>query len=89
MIRMFARHDVTDYATWRRHYDAFDGERRALGVKAEAVYPSADGGADVTVTHDFESLEEAKALATSARLRDVMKEAGVTGSPTIWFTRLD
>ena len=89
MIRMFARHDVADLATWRRHYDAFDAERRSLGVKAEAVYPSARGGADVTVTHDFDSLEQADAFAASPRLREVMAEAGVVGSPTVWFTRLD
>lgn len=24
MVRLFVRHTVSDYGTWRKHYDAFD-----------------------------------------------------------------
>ena len=36
MIRMFVRHDVEDYAKWRRAYDDFNDERigARLGVRA-------------------------------------------------------
>jgi hypothetical protein len=88
MIRMFVRHDVADYGAWRRAYDAFDAERRQMGVVGDAVYPSAEKETDVTVSHDFETLEAAKALIGSQRLREVRGAAGVTSVPTIWFTRL-
>ena len=88
MIRMFARHDVADFARWREQYDAFDTERRGLGVVAEAVYPSADNETDVTVSHDFATLEAAKAFVASERLREIMARAGVAGQPTVWFTKL-
>ena len=39
-----------------------------------------------TVTHDFESLDKAKAFMESPRLKEVMTAAGVTGQPTVWFT---
>jgi len=88
MIRMFVRHDVGDYDKWRRAYDAFDAERRTMGVLGDAVYPSAERETDVTAHHDFETLEAAKAFIGSQRLREVMGAAGVTSVPTIWFTRL-
>jgi len=88
MIRMFVRHDVADYARWRRAYDAFDAERPGMGVVGAAVYPSAEKETDVTITHDFETLEAAKAFIGSQRLREVMGAAGVTSVPTIWFTKL-
>ena len=87
MIRMFIRHDVADYGAWRRAYDAFDPERRQMGVVGEAVYLSTEKDRDVTVFHDFENLEAAKAFIASQRLREVMGAAGVTSVPTIWFTR--
>jgi hypothetical protein len=88
MIRMFVRHDVADYAAWRRAYDAFDAERRQMGVLGDAVYPSAEKETDVTAYHDFETLEAAKAFIASPRLREVMGAAGVSSVPAIWFTRL-
>ena len=86
MIRMFARHQVKDFATWKRAYDDFDDERRGMGVSGDAVYQGADDPNDVTVCHDFETLQSAQAFMESPRLRDVMAEAGVAGEPTVWFT---
>jgi hypothetical protein len=84
--RMFVRHDVTDYAAWRKTYDGFDATRRKLGVTAQAVYRSVDDPNNVTVTHDFKTVESAKAFAASAELKAAMQKAGVKGAPQIWFT---
>ncbi len=88
MIRMFARHTVADFARWREQYDAFDAERRGMGVVGEAVYPSAEDATDVTLSHDFANLEAARAFVASKRLQEVMANAGVVGQPTVWFTKL-
>jgi hypothetical protein len=85
-VRMYVRHEVNDYATWRKGYDAFDAERKRMGVTGAAVYKSIDNPNDVTVTHDFRSADKAKAFASSARLKEVMDKAGVKGAPQIWFT---
>jgi hypothetical protein len=87
MIRVFVRHDVKDYETWRKAYNAFDAERTRLGVKAQAVFQSVDDPSDITVWHDVDSIEAARAFVGSARLREVMKDAGVVGTPLIWFTQ--
>lgn len=86
MIRMFARHPVNDYAAWKQAYDAFDAERREHGVKDDAVFQDATNPNDVTIWHDFDTLEAAQAFAGSERLHEVMQNAGVAGAPQIWFT---
>jgi hypothetical protein len=85
-VRMYVRHEGSDYAAWRKGYDAFNAERKSMGVKGAAVYQSVDNPNDVTVWHDFKTAEAAKAFASSQRLKDVMGKAGVKGTPQIWFT---
>ena len=85
-VRLYVRHEVTSYTTWRKAYDSFDATRRKMGVIAQAVYQSLDDPNDVTITHDFASAAKAKAFAVSAELKAAMAKAGVKGAPQIWFT---
>lgn len=85
MATLFIRHQVKDYPTWRRAYDAVAPMQKRAGVLADAVYQADGDPNDVTVTHEFKSIAEAKALAGSAELRDAMVAAGVIGAPTMWF----
>lgn len=87
-VHMFVRHEVTDYATWRKSYDAFGATQKSMGVGFQAVYQSTDDPNDVTVVHDFKSLEKAKAFVTSDKLKAAMQESGVKGAPTIWYTKV-
>jgi len=87
MVRMFVRHVVRDYRVWRRAYNTFDEERRGMGVVEHAVYRAVTKPNEVTVSHDFVNLNKAKAFAASRRLREVMKGAGVQGTPTVWFVK--
>ena len=84
-VRMFVRHDVADYAAWRKGYDSVAAMQRSGGVTAQAVYQSTNNPNNVTVTHDFKSLEKAKAFAASVDLKAAMQKAGVKGAPHIWF----
>ena len=84
-VRMYIRHEVADYAVWRKAYNAFDATRRKLGVIGQAVYQSVDNANDVTVTHDFKTADKAKAFASSPELKTTMEKAGVKGTPQIWF----
>jgi hypothetical protein len=80
---------VDDYATWRKAYDDFDGERAGMGVRGHAVYRGVDNASDVTAYHDFDTADDARAFAESTRLREVMEEAGISGPPQIWFVEQD
>jgi hypothetical protein len=86
MTRLFVRHTVANYSAWRKVYDAFDTQRRPLGVQAHGVYRSLDNDNDVTAWHDFETPEQAKAFVGSDALKNAMKNSGVQGAPSIWIT---
>ena len=85
MATMFIRHTISDYKAWRKAYDESAPLQKAEGVTAEAVYQAADNPNDITVTHEFGSVEAAQAFAKSDELKKAMQGAGVVGAPTIWF----
>lgn len=85
MTTLFVRHSVSDYAAWRNVYVQLGTFQKAAGVRADAVYQATDNPNDITVTHEFDTLEAAQAFADSDELRNAMKNAGVMGAPTIWF----
>ena len=87
MVRIFVRHTVRDYAVWRRAYNAFDKERKSMGVKRHAVFRAVAKPKDVTIWHDFATLRKAKAFVGSRRLREAMRAAGVKSAPSIWFVK--
>ncbi len=86
MVRLFARHPVNDYATWRVAYDDFDATRTEMGVTGHAVYQSVDDPNDVTLWHDFDTRDAAEAFISSDQLKSAMQDAGVAGPPTLWIT---
>jgi quinol monooxygenase YgiN len=83
--RLFAHHEVSDYGVWRKTFNAFAPTQKKLGVIRTIVYRSADNANDVTVVHDFKSVEDAKAFAASPELKAAMEKAGVKGAPQIWI----
>ena len=85
-VRLFVRHEVADYATWKKAFDGFAPMQKKGGVFFKAVYQSTDNPNDVTVTHVFHSLDQAKAFVASPELKATMDKAGVKGAPQIWFT---
>ncbi len=89
MVRMFVRHNVNDYAAWRKVYDDFDEERQGMGVADHAVFQTVGEPNDVTLWHDFASVEAAEAFTASERIGEVMEAAGVAGEPTIWYVEQD
>ncbi len=87
MFRMFVRHSVSDYAAWRKVYDAFHEIRKQAGVISEAVYQLADNPNDITLILDFETLDAARAFPDNPELKAAYDEAGSIGAPDGWVTR--
>lgn len=85
MATMFIRHTVSNYNTWRKAYDSFAPLQKAKGVTAAAVYQATDNPNDITVTHEFATVDAAQAFAKSEELKKAMHGAGVVGAPTVWF----
>jgi quinol monooxygenase YgiN len=86
LATLFVRHEVKDFGAWKAAYDAFDEERKTMGVTGHGVYQSEGNPNEVTVYHHFESMDAAKAFMGSARLKEIMEGAGVVGTPAVWFT---
>ena len=70
MVRLFIRQ--RSLTTRRSVCDEFDAERRPMGVVGDAVFQSVDDPNDLTVWHDFETVETARSFAASDALRDAM-----------------
>jgi hypothetical protein len=85
---MFVRHTVNDFNTWKAAYDAFEATRTELGAKGHDICQAIDNPNDVTAWHDFDTPNAAQAFANSPQLKEAMQSAGVTGTPTIWFTNV-
>jgi quinol monooxygenase YgiN len=85
MATLFVRHEVADFGVWKQAFDAFDAERKTMGVTGYGVYQAEGNPNSLTIYHHFESLETAKAFMGSERLREVMMAAGVQGEPDVWF----
>jgi quinol monooxygenase YgiN len=86
MVRVFVRHPVSDFNTWKEHFEAFVAEAKGMGVMGHAVYQAVGDPNDVTVTNDFADAASADAFLGSPRLKEVMGAAGVAGPPSIWLT---
>ena len=87
MATFFVRHTVADYGAWRQIYNEFDATRRSMGVTSDGVYQLDGNPNDVTIYHEFNSMDSAKAFAGSKELREAMERAGVQGQPNIWFAQ--
>ncbi|TBY84655.1 cyclase [Rhizobium leguminosarum] len=85
MTTLFVRHEVSDYAAWRKIYDGFSPVQKANGVTAQAFYRAIDNPNDITVTHEFATLEAAQAFSKLDELKTAMRTGGVLGAPTVWF----
>ena len=76
---------MTDYGAFRKSYNGFKATRKKMGVTRDSVYQSVDNKNDVTITHDFKSLEKAKAFAAMPELKTEMEKVSKS-APQIWYT---
>ena len=79
MATLLVRHTVSDYAAWRKAYDAFRPIQKAKAVKAEAVYQAADNPTDVTVPINLPR-EGSPSVRCERRTQKAMQSAGVGGA---------
>ena len=87
MIRLFIRHQVDNFDEWKHAYDVMVQERSGLSVFDDGVYQSVIDPDDVTVWHDFETLELAISFLASPIVERAMEAAGVTDEPVMWIVR--
>ena len=80
---LIVRHNVRDYAAWRKVYDELEPLRTQHGCTGKRVMRLPDDGNDLFITHDFPTVEQAGSFAHDPALRAGMERAGVEGAPRI------
>lgn len=55
-------------------------------MTADGIYQAIGNPTDVTVWHDFDSVETAQSFVADPRLASAMADLGVAGEPQIWIT---
>ena len=82
---ILARHQVRDFAEWKRGYDAHLPKRTEAGLTERYVLQGADDPNQVVVLFEAQDINRAKAFAESADLRETMQRVGVVDRPDIYF----
>lgn len=86
MATMVVQHEVREYGAWRPLYDKVEGLRAQYGCTAQRVWRSPEDSNNLFVLHDFPTIDQARAFASSAELKEAMLEGGVSSVPRfeIW-----
>lgn len=84
---MVMQFKVTDFAKWQSKYESKerDSIRRASGLTNYVVGRGLDDPNRVIVILKMDDATKAKELTASKGMKDRMKEAGVTGTPTFHY----
>jgi hypothetical protein len=80
-LMLIARHQVSDFAKWKMHYDQHDSMRVANGLHNYVIGRSIEDSNMIIVVVKADDLAQAKAFVASPGLRNVMKKGGVVGNP--------
>jgi quinol monooxygenase YgiN len=82
---LIIRHEVRDYAAWKRAFDGHANARGTAGVIGHAVSRSVRNPDVVVIYLQAESLEALRAFAAAPDVKAVMAAAGVVGAPDLSF----
>lgn len=82
---LIIRHEVRDYAAWKRAFDGHASARASAGVLGHAVSRTVRDPNVVVVYLQAEALEALRTFATAPDLQAAMAAAGVVGAPDLTF----
>lgn len=84
---VIVRHAVADFAAWKRAFDDHAAARAEAGIVGHAVNRSVDNPNLVIVYMQARSLDQLRAFAESASLKQAMERAGITSAPELSFVQ--
>lgn len=87
MAYLLIRHKVRDFPKWKRGYDGHQPARRKAGLREKNLLRSVKNPKEVILLFQASDLRKAKAFVADRKLREVMRQAGVTDKPDIYFLR--
>ena len=85
MAVVIIRHQVKDFAAWKKAFDAHKPAREGTGLSKSRVFRSADDPSEVVLVFDAADISKVKAFVASTELQSAMKAAGVIDKPDVYF----
>jgi quinol monooxygenase YgiN len=82
-VVVIVTHEVKDYTSWRKGFDADASNRKSAGFKVWNVCADENNPNMVSVIGEFPNAAAAEAFTTSPKLKEVMEKAGVIGKPEV------
>ena len=86
MYRVFVRHSVKDFDEWHRGYRNYYDIQRDLKMVGDSVQRGVEDPRQITVVHEFASMDDVKAYMSLPNLKELMDKIGIVGEPEIWVT---
>jgi len=85
MSAILVHHRVKDYPTWKRAFDESEYPRRENGIKGGCISSSISDPNELFVHLEVEDPERARKFIESPSMRTAMREAGVIGTPEVYY----
>ena len=85
MKHLLIRHQVADFAEWKKVYDTEATINQDAGLTEMHVFQSLEDPNEVVLLFAIADLDKAKARMSSPELRATMQNAGVLGQPEVCF----
>jgi quinol monooxygenase YgiN len=83
MVTVIVTHEVKEYTSWRKVYDADEPNRKMMGFKVWGVYRDAKSPNWVSIIGTFPNAGAVDAFMASPKLKEAMENAGVLGKPDV------
>lgn len=84
---MLVRHKVRDFAEWKRGYETHYPKRKEAGLTEKYLLRDVNDSNEVIVLFEARDVNQARAFAESADLREAMEKFGVADKPDIFFLK--
>lgn len=83
MVTVILRHEVRDFAAWKKVFDADEPGRASEGVKLKGLYRSVEKPNDVTMIFEAPDPETIDVLLSDPERQKKIQEAGVISKPEV------
>ncbi len=83
MVNVFLSHQVADFESWLKGFNAAEALRAKYGVKTIGIYNGVEKSTDVTVITEFPNMDAVNGFLSSPELKADMEKAGVVGVPEL------
>lgn len=83
MITVIVQHEVKDFATWKKAFDADKPNLKKAKVKLKGLYTSAKNPNDVTMIFKAPDAELFGKIMSDPERQKAIENAGVIGGPNV------